>query len=99
MQQKPVDAHPFPAQKNANVEIKYNGLLKCDGADIVYLHYGHDGWNNSCTKPMFRQNDGSFLATVPAFGDHEVNFCFKDSADHWDNNNGWNWNVPIKLTW
>ncbi|MGE5509262.1 MAG: carbohydrate-binding protein [Chitinophagales bacterium] len=99
MQDKRVEAYPFPAQKNQNVEVKYNGLLKCAGADVVFLHYGQDGWKNCATKPMFRQNDGSFYATVTATGDHEVNLCFKDSADHWDNNNGWNWNVPIKLTW
>jgi hypothetical protein len=88
---------PSPVHKNQNTEIKYHGLLANSGADSVFLHYAYDGWNNPQWKPMFKQNDGSFFCTVPAIGDHEVNLCFKDSAANWDNNNGWNWAVPINL--
>lgn len=92
-----VNCRPVPAPKNQNAEVVYRGLLVNSGADRVYLHYGYDGWKNTATKPMFKQNDGSFFASVPAMGDHEINLCFKDSAANWDNNSGWNWSIPIEL--
>jgi hypothetical protein len=92
-----VQVRPAPVAKNQQAEVVYQGLLTKAGADRVYLHYGFDGWQDVATKPMFKQNDGSFFASVPAVGDHEVNLCFKDSAANWDNNNGWNWSIPIEL--
>ncbi|GAW91735.1 carbohydrate-binding protein [Calderihabitans maritimus] len=87
---------PVPASKGSTVKIGYNGLLAKSGADAVWIHYGFDGWNSTATVPMYRQADGSFVTHITAQGNKEINFCFKDSADHWDNNSGWNWMCPIK---
>lgn len=90
-----VSVEPAPARRGQNVDIVYKGLLANSGADACWLHYGFDGWKSPATMPMWRQPDGTFKATVTATGNHELNFCFKDSADHWDNNSGWNWKVDI----
>lgn len=87
--------NPSPALKGNMAEIGYRGLLVKSGADKVYLHYGTDGWKNARTVPMNRRPDGSFSAQITAEGERSLEFCFKDSADHWDNNNGLNWYVPI----
>jgi hypothetical protein len=87
---------PTPAVKNQRAEIGYNGLLARSGADSVWIHYGFDGWKNVQTQPMTRRGDGGFSCSVLCQGDRYVNFCFKDSADHWDNNSGWNWSCDIR---
>lgn len=87
---------PAPARKGDNVTISYHGLLVNSGADNVWLHYGFDGWNEAATTAMSRMADGSCQATIPAKGQRDINFCFKDSANNWDNNSGWNWRCEIR---
>jgi hypothetical protein len=72
------------------------GLLKNSGADEVFLYYGVDGWKNQDTIKMHKMQDGVFGAEIRANASHEINFCFKDSANNWDNNNGWNWKTEIQ---
>ncbi|HYH04653.1 MAG TPA: carbohydrate-binding protein [Bacillota bacterium] len=92
----PVDWSPNPMQKDETLRIGYRGLLKDAGADAVYLHYGYDSWNSPIhTIKMNRLADGDFEVDLHPEDRHEVNFCFKDSASNWDNNNGWNWTVHI----
>lgn len=86
---------PAPVNAGDKVLIDYFGLLKNSGAEHVYLHYGVDGWKNSGTVKMDRKYDGAFHAEIPAQAAHEVNFCFKDCANNWDNNSGWDWKVNV----
>jgi hypothetical protein len=86
---------PTPARHGDTVHIKYHGLLKNSGADSVYLHYSNDGWNTPRTIPMDHSPEGGFAAEIKAEGGSEFDFCFKDSANNWDNNNGWNWKFNI----
>ena len=88
-------ANPSPALRGAVEEIGYKGLLVRLGADRVYLHYGSDGWKNPRTVPMNRRPDGSFSCQIACDGEKCLDFCFKDSANHWDNNSGRNWNLPV----
>ncbi len=91
-----IAVEPYPAVENRSIEVTYEGLLPNEGADACWIHYGYDGWNSSETKKMFRLADGSFRTAIMAEGREEINFCFKDSANNWDNNDGQNWNVEIK---
>ena len=89
-----IGLEPTPARHGDTVQIKYHGLLKNSGADNVFLHYSYDGWNEPRTVPM-NQSDGGFATEIRAEGNAEINFCFKDRANNWDNNNGWNWKLNI----
>lgn len=87
---------PETAKPGDLVWIRYQGFLKDHGADSVYLHYGFDSWQNGLeTIKMDRTDTGDFGARVQAAGNHEINFCFKDSNNNWDNNNGYNWNIHL----
>ncbi|MGE5605124.1 MAG: carbohydrate-binding protein [Bacteroidota bacterium] len=89
--------NPDPARPGETVEIEYRGLLQNSGADQVYLHYGFDSWNRSVrTVPMEKQEDGAFRASILAEGEREINFCFKDAGENWDNNNGNNWTLHLR---
>lgn len=95
MNDERVWVNPMPVRKGILEEIGYRGLLVNCGADKVYLHYGTDGWKNPVTVPMNRRADGSFSTHIVVSGDRSLDFCFKDSADHWDNNGGRDWHVNI----
>jgi hypothetical protein len=87
---------PTPPRSDNSLNIYYRGVLKDSGASDIFLHYGFDSWNQSIqTIKMDKVADGSFSATVKAEGQHEMNLCFKDSAENWDNNNGNNWTLKL----
>lgn len=78
------------------VIISYSGLLAKLGAEQVYLHYGYGNphyWYNVSTQEMYRTPRG-WEKTIKLLDD-KANFCFKDSANNWDNNNGNNWLVRM----
>jgi hypothetical protein len=91
-----VDVTPSPPLRGETMTIRYSGLLAKSGADRVFIHYGFDGWKNVADQEMRREPDGSFAISVPARGNHEINFCFRDAANNWDNNSGWNWASDIR---
>lgn len=91
-----ISLEPGTPKKGDQVRVEYRGLLANSGADNVWLHCGVDGWNRTKDIYMPRTPQGTFACTAEAEGARELNFCFKDSANNWDNNNGWNWAVPIK---
>ncbi|ACV64258.1 hypothetical protein Dtox_3542 [Desulfofarcimen acetoxidans DSM 771] len=77
-----------------DVSIFYNGLLTKSGATQVYLHTGtEDNWNNVYDHRMEPTPYG-FEKTIQIESNH-LNFCFKDSANNWDNNNGQNWSLSM----
>lgn len=79
----------------SETSISYNGILSNSGAEKVYLHYGFDGWSNAKTVAMKKSLSGAFNTEVKVKGKEELNFCFKDSANNWDNNNGFDWRVDL----
>lgn len=90
-----VNIYPEIPRKGQEISVNYKGILFQNGADRVWLHYGFDDWKNVTDLQMQRQMD-SFHCKIKAEGKKQLQFCFKDSAEHWDNNNGVNWNCPIK---
>ena len=87
---------PVPITFGDEVRIKYMGTL-ASMAQKVYLHtgYGYDVWSNVQDVPMRKTRDGGWSATVTVDDSSRFNFCFKDSADNWDNNSGNNWSYEI----
>jgi hypothetical protein len=92
-----VSWHPEMAKPGDTIHIDYQGLLKDSGAKEVYLHYGFDSWSKKINTVKMENNDyGGFETDIHVDGNHEINFCFKDDANHWDNNDGFNWTVPLQ---
>lgn len=81
-----------PSSGNKDALICYTGLLATSGADKVYLHCGQGDqhqWTSTSTEPMERTYRG-WEKKIDIKNKH-LNFCFKDSANNWDNNSGNNW--------
>ena len=78
------------SQDGREVTITYNGLLQNSGAEEVYLHHGFgDNWHSTSEFRMEKTPQGWQKTVV--MQDNQVTFCFKDNAQHWDNNEGHNW--------
>ncbi|MGI6097283.1 MAG: carbohydrate-binding protein [Dethiobacteria bacterium] len=90
-----ITVEPGRPRRGQDVKIDYQGLLVNSGADGIWMHYGYDSWKQVKTIPMTRQFDGSFTCSVRAEAMRQINFCFKDSAANWDNNNGMNWTIEV----
>ncbi|HEY8424559.1 MAG TPA: carbohydrate-binding protein [Limnochordales bacterium] len=96
-----VHVKPTPITYGQQCTIWYSGLLSRHGADQVYLHYGFGPgvWKDVQDVPM-RQvgwigGTPVWEASLEAKGFGTLEFCFHDSADHWDNNSGHNWVYQI----
>lgn len=79
-------------QDGKQIRIRYNGLLNQSGADQVFLHggFGDDNqWQDVKDYLMEKTSEG-WEQTID-IQDRQLNFCFRDNADNWDNNNGVNW--------
>lgn len=90
-----IDPVPLAGKKKGT--IMYKGLLSVSGADSVYLYSGYDDhWENAKFTPMSKLDDVTWTTDVSIDENKKsFNFCFKDSANNWDNNYGLNWGVAI----
>ncbi|MGE5372493.1 MAG: carbohydrate-binding protein [Solirubrobacterales bacterium] len=92
-----ISMDPIPPSTGSHVEIQYDGLLAKRGADRVWIRVGYgfqDRWYDVQEIEMQRKG-GAFSTHVPVLHTDPMHFCFKDSANHWDNNNGQNWNTDV----
>ena len=97
--EKNVKLEPEPDSTADKIKINYSGLLAESGAEEVYLHAGignqHD-WE--ATRDIVMQpeeTENIWSAELEVNQADAVNFCFKDSADNWDNNSGHNWSYDL----
>jgi hypothetical protein len=91
-----VSWEPAPVKQGGKIRINYQGLLKNSRSTDVYLHYGVDGWKNVNSAKMRKMPNGIFGVEIEADAGREINFCFRDNSNNWDNNNGWNWSAEIQ---
>ncbi len=81
-----------------DVKVIYDGLLFKSGAQELYMHTGfgkRHQWENVYDHRMERTGRG-WEKTIHIEQNHnQLNFCFKDSASNWDNNNGENWTYAV----
>ena len=91
-----INIEPEMPQLGEEVIIHYGGPLgKNAAADQVYFHFGYGtAWHNLGDIPMQWDAGNWFCEIVPEA--KEINFCFRDGANNWDNNEGANWNLRIE---
>ena len=82
--------------ENSKVKISYTGKLFQDSAEEVFIHYGFgQNWDNVSELKMEKTELG-FQVEIDLFESESLNFCFKDSNNIWDNNEGNNYIFPIE---
>lgn len=81
-----------------NINIIYHGPLSQNPAQ-VYLHAGfgdNSSWMDVNNHPMQR-NFAGWQYTINCQKNTPLNFCFRDSNNNWDNNDGQNWTVELEI--
>ena len=81
---------------NTTVKISYIGELFQDGSEEVYIHFGFGLlWENVSEIKMVKTELG-FQAEIELEDFESLNFCFRNGANVWDNNDGNNYIFPIE---
>lgn len=80
----------------SDITIIYNGLLHKCGASQVFLHggFGDPNYWKSVEDYRMQRTPEGWKKTLN-MEDNQLTFCFHDSANNWDNNNGHNWTYRI----
>ena len=98
MHSSEVRVEPEDINPGDKIRVDYNGLLAQNGASQIYLHRGisqGDSWHEIDDVEM-RYEDGRWTTEIEVEDADKLNFCFKDSANNWDNNSGYNWTYAIR---
>ena len=81
---------------NSTVKISYIGELFQNGSEEVYIHFGFGLlWENVSEVKMVKTELG-FQAEITLEDFESLNFCFRNGANVWDNNNNANYVFPIE---
>lgn len=88
---------PVPITLGDELKIKYKGALAESAAGKIYLHagFGTEAWEKILDVPMKKTRDGGWSVTIPVDEPSNLNFCFRDEAQNWDNNQGRNWSYQV----
>lgn len=82
--------------ENTKVKISYNGKLFEEGSEEVYIHYGYGlQWDNLNDVKMQKTELG-YQVEINLLESDQLNFCFRNSNNIWDNNNYANYVFPIE---
>ena len=78
--------------QNTTVKISYTGkFFENPSSDEVFIHYGFgENWDNLSEVKMEKTELG-FQTEIELLNNNTFNFCFRDSNNEWDNNNGENY--------
>jgi len=75
--------------------LTYSGNLFKNNSESVSVVYGfNDEWKNTTEQEMKKTEKG-FTAEIKLLDFENLNFCFKNSNNEWDNNNNFNYTTPI----
>ncbi|MBP3502167.1 MAG: hypothetical protein J6K42_01620 [Clostridia bacterium] len=82
--------------ENTNVRVTYAGKLFKNGSEDVTVHYGFgENWEDAQDVKMQKSELG-FQTDIYVKSNTKLNFCFKNSAGEWDNNEGSNYAFKIE---
>ena len=82
--------------ENTNVKLSYTGEFFQDNSSEVFLHYGFgNNWDNLNDIKMEKTELG-FQAEIQLGEGETFNFCFRNDANKWDNNDGNNYIFPLE---
>ena len=82
--------------QGSKVKISYTGSLFQEEAEQVFIHYGFDNEWKDLAEIEMEKTDLGFQAEIELPSYETFNFCFRDSNNHWDNNDQANYIFPIE---
>lgn len=81
--------------ENSELTIKYTGKLYQNNSEKTFISYGYGNlWDNKNEIELQKTEDG-LTATINIKTGTDLQFCFHDDNNSWDNNNSQNYILPI----
>lgn len=78
------------------VKIIYSGLLAQNGATDIYAHAGvGEYWDNIQDIKMIKTTTDQFEATLLFAKQTQINICFRNENNDWDNNGTYNYSYYV----
>ncbi|MBQ9266813.1 MAG: hypothetical protein IJ217_00770 [Clostridia bacterium] len=77
------------------VKLTYNGTLAQNGANEIYVHFGFGLLWNNLQEIKLDKVDDHFETEITLTSCEDINFCFRDENNNWDNNDTKNYSAPI----
>ena len=82
--------------ENSKVKISYTGKFFQNGSEDVYIHFGFGNEWEYLQELKMEKTDLGFQIEIELLGSDTLNFCFKNEAGEWDNNNQENYVFNIE---
>lgn len=77
------------------VKLRYNGSLVEGGASEIYVHFGFGLLWDNLQELKLEKVDDAFETEITLISSEDINFCFRDNENNWDNNEAQNYTAPI----
>lgn len=77
------------------VKLTYNGTLVENGASEIYVHFGFGLLWDNLQELKLEKTDAGYETEITLVSAEDINFCFRDGENNWDNNNAQNYTAPI----
>lgn len=77
------------------VKLTYKGALIENGASEIYVHFGFGLLWNNLQEIKLENVNGSYETEITLTSCEDINFCFRDNNNNWDNNNAQNYSAPV----
>ena len=77
------------------VKLTYGGALAQNGANEVYVHFGFGLLWDNLQEIKLDKVDDHFETEITLNSCDDINFCFRDENNNWDNNDTKNYSAPI----
>ena len=81
--------------EGCTTQIVYKGSLYENGSEDIYMHYGYGLLWENLQEVKFEKHQDCYKAYITLTDIGDINFCFRDSEGHWDNNEGVNYTATI----
>ena len=82
--------------ENTDVKISYTGKFFQDGCEDVFIHYGFGSNWDDINEIKMQKTELGFQAELTLGCGETFNFCFRNEAGEWDNNEGQNYIFEIE---
>ena len=76
-------------------KLVYKGILAQNGANEIYIHFGFGLLWDNLQEIKLAKVDDHFETEITLTSCEDINFCFRDENNNWDNNDTQNYSAPI----
>ena len=82
--------------EGSTVKVSYTGKFFQNGSEDVFIHFGFGNEWEHLQEAKMEKTELGFQIEIDLIGSDTLNFCFKNEANEWDNNDAENYIFAIE---